>query len=165
MSSLKRKQCGIISFPTGVISITDPGYDDDCWGRKDGVKIKPGEYHCSIYTQNNGKTVHIIQIRKKNAISVPQDNADWNQIGIIGVDAGLAGFFENKPNYDDAEWEKVCNQFLNNGTNCWKAEKTNSFLKCNCFFSSSGIGDGMYPVYGIKDKHNPDVYVCLEIRF
>ena len=62
-----------------------------------------------------------------------------SDIGSIGVDAGLAGFFENKKDYNDEEWEDFCN-FLDQSTaQAWEID--------NGFFAESGYGDGCYDVY------------------
>lgn len=60
-----------------------------------------------------------------------------NYIGYIGVDAGLAGFFNNKEDYDDDAWQKLCD---NLGTK-------DAMLLPNGAFTSSGFGDGSYAVF------------------
>jgi len=74
------------------------------------------------------------------------------EIGSIGVDAGLAGFFHNKPDYDDAAWKGFCDRIRNG--DAWMTE--------DGFYSSSGYGDGCYKVYAAEQ--NGEV-VGLEIRF
>ena len=74
------------------------------------------------------------------------------QIGSIGVDAGLAGFFNNKPDYNDAQWHAFCEQILNG--NAWITE--------DGFFTSSGYGDGSYPVKAFKLNGK---IIALEIQF
>ena len=68
--------------------------------------------------------------------------------GEIGVDAGLAGFFQNKPDYENDDWNNICNFIFESGdaTNrkqFWLVDES-SPLKCKCFFCESGIGDGVY---------------------
>lgn len=53
------------------------------------------------------------------------------KIGSIGVDAGLAGFFHNKPDYSDEAWSKFCDRIRHG--DAWLTE--------DGFYSSSGYGD------------------------
>lgn len=82
---------------------------------------------------------------------IPQQK-QMAEIGSIGVDAGLAGFFMNKPDYTDDEWSDFCD-YIRNG---------DAWIKNEGFFSSSGNGDGCYPVYAYKQ--NGEI-TALEIRF
>ena len=118
-----------------------------------------GEYYCNIWNHTekeiyNGEEfkdtrVGVIGIYLDGIIP-PQKQMEY--IGEIGVDAGLAGFFMNKPNYNDDEWNDFCNSI----------RKGNAWIKDEGFFSSSGYGDGMYPVYAYK--YNGEI-IALEIRF
>ena len=74
------------------------------------------------------------------------------EIGSIGVDAGLAGFFHNKPDYIDEEWGRFCDRVRNGDT--WLIE--------DGFYSSSGYGDGCYGVYAYKQD---GAITALELRF
>ena len=74
------------------------------------------------------------------------------EIGSIGVDAGLAGFFMNKPDYTDEQWTEFC-ESIRDG---------DAWIKDEGFFSSSGNGDGCYGVYAYKQ--NGEI-TALEIRF
>lgn len=74
------------------------------------------------------------------------------QIGTIGVDAGLAGFFRNKPDYNDEEWANFCTMI----------SKGSVWLTDEGFYSHSGYGDGVYNVYANEDGNEA---VALEIRF
>ena len=80
------------------------------------------------------------------------ERRSMREIGEIGVDAGLAGFFENKPDYNDDEWGEFCDAIMEG--NAW-------MIDCGVF-SSSGWGDGCYGVYAHKTKGEID---ALEIRF
>ena len=74
------------------------------------------------------------------------------EIGSIGVDAGLAGFFMNKPDYTDEQWTEFCESI----------REGDAWIKDEGFFSSSGNGDGCYGVYAYKQ--NGEI-TALEIRF
>ena len=137
---------GTIDLPDRI-DITDPGYDNDVWCRINNFPISAGTYECYTLTASNeetgrwGKRIARIGIRK--------DKADKYQLeGYIGVDAGLAGFFVDKPNYTDEEWH----EFVYRTGDAWLID--------NGFYSQSGYGDGTYNVYaGYKNNEVVEVYI------
>lgn len=155
---LKKKVIGNRYF-TESVDITDPCYDRDTWCRMNGVKIKPGNYKCIAWMRPDTCTyegkkyddtrVAIIGIYLDG--NIPYAN-EMEEIGEIGVDAGLAGFFNDKPDYNDEEWSAFCDS-IHDG---------DAWIKDEGFFSSSGYGDGCYPVRACKE--NGEI-VALEIRF
>lgn len=160
---MKRKNQEIIGTKDfhGSVDITDPCYDRDVSCRLNDVKIKTGLYTCMVAHhygtfEYNGKTypdnyVRLIGIYLDG--NVPRLR-DMDEIGVIGVDAGMAGFFHNKPDYDDEAWSEFCN-------NAPPALRV--YLDDVGFFSQSGYGDGGYPVYAHKDTFGE--IDALEIRF
>lgn len=158
--------------------ITDPCYNRDTWCRINDIPVKPGDYIC------NAKRVFIdgAYLDEENVIHYPEEYSDsriaeisiiqkdykgtldWEFIENIGVDAGLAGFFRSPYSPPD-DWHGFCNKLE-------EVDKLHSYEDClhgiygsggvNCFFSSSGFGDGGYSVYGVKDG---DKYVGLRIVF
>lgn len=155
---MRRKKIGVMDFH-GSVDITDPCYNKDVWCRMNNVKIKDGNYDCLVwYHTDKGeydgkpycyKVVGIIGIYLDGIIPAQKS---MKEIGSIGVDAGLAGFFHNKPDYDDAAWKGFCDR-IHNG-DAWMTE--------DGFYSFSGYGDGGYGVYAAEQ--NGEV-VGLEIRF
>lgn len=144
----------------GVIDITDPCYNKDAWCRMTAT-VKDGEYECRVWRKtkkfqgNNGgihedTRVGIIGIYLDGFIPYQRS---MEEIGNIGVDAGLAGFFMDKPDYTDEQWDEIC-------TNC---DKGDAWIRKEGFFSSSGYGDGFYPVYAYKNENGE--ITALEIRF
>lgn len=135
---------GEIEFKKNKIDVTDPCYDSDVWCRKE-VFITPGMY---IYTvkieqEQNHEIVSQVKIQLKNAKSTVRS---FRVVGTIGVDAGLAGFFEEKPDYDDEAWKKVVDMVLAcKGPAVIKTDKQSAF-GCNGIVVSSGFGDGVYCV-------------------
>jgi len=155
---MRRKKIGTMDFH-GSVDITDPCYNKDVWCRMNDVKIKEGIYTCMVWYQKdkgeyNGKpycyeTVGIIGIYLDGMI--PRQK-DMKVIGDIGVDAGLAGFFHNKPDYDNDAWNAFCSRIRNGDV----------WLIDDGFYSSSGYGDGCYNVYALEQQGE---IVALEIRF
>lgn len=139
----------------GSVDITDPCYGKDIWCRKNDVKISEGKYQCVTWIcrkrdKHPDRRIAVIGIYLAGYIPVQND---MECIGEIGVDAGLAGFFNNKPDYTDAEWSEFCDKLCDG--NAWLTEEG--------FWSSSGYGDGCYPVYAAKNQQG--VINALEIRF
>ncbi len=159
-----------------TVDITDPGYDKDVWCRMNNVKIKPGIYNCYSYIGESkgwGKRVWINQI----VIDDDEDSAateekirigrSWRTIGIIGVDAGLAGFFDDKPDFGYDKWDEFC-EWMWDKNNCHNLEDVKesyirSFDDRDGFWTESGAGDGCYSVHAIRN--NKRQIVALEIRF
>ena len=154
---MRKKLIGRKHFE-GLIDITDPCYNKDVWCRMNAT-VKAGTYECRVWKQTEkyeyeGKEhkyqiVGIIGIYLDGIIP-PQKQME--EIGSIGVDAGLAGFFMNKPDYTDEQWTEFCESIC----------KGDAWIKDEGFFSSSGDGDGCYGVYAYKQ--NGEI-TALEIRF
>ena len=171
---LKRHFVGCIDLSLGAVDITDPCYGKDVWCRRT-ENIMPGTYNCYAYIGDDpdwGSRVWINQIVIADGEEsyyaedrVSLDDA-WEEIGEIGVDAGMAGFFQNKPDFNDDEWDKLCSWLFD------KTERHNpegvedsyvkSFRTGDGFWTHSGCGDGCYGVFAIKKD---DKIVALEIRF
>lgn len=124
------------------VDITDPCYDKGTWCRMT-VDCEPGEYKGYVEKVDEGKLGISIA-----SVSIFKGDKIWSIeemecIGSIGVDAGLAGFFNNKPDFNDVEWSNFCDQ-IRNGSE-WNLY--------NGIFSSSGYGDGTYCVYASKERN------------
>lgn len=155
---MRRKKIGVKDF-YGSVDITDPCYDRDVWCRMDDVKIKTGIYTCMVWYQTDkGKYKGMPYCDKRVGIigiyldgEIPRQK-EMEEIGVIGVDAGLAGFFHNKPDYDDEAW----------GCFCGKITQGDAWLDDAGFYSASGYGDGCYSVFAYRE--NGEI-TSLEIRF
>lgn len=157
-SKLRKTVIGVKDF-MGSVDITDPCYNRDIWCRMNNVQIKPGEYTCAVWYGKDSyeldgetHTYDIVGIIGIYCGGVVPEQKSMEMIGSIGVDAGLAGFFHNKPDFSDAEWSKFCDQI----------RKGDAWLNEFGFCSSSGNGDGGYDVYAAKV--NGEI-TALEIRF
>ena len=137
-----------------------PCYNRDVWCRMTDVKIRNGVYTCIAWhhkdkgTFDNGEpycydVIGIIGIYLDGVIPCQKD---MKEIGSIGVDAGLAGFFHNKPDYTDDEWAAFCD----------RVRHGDAWLIKEGFYSSSGYGDGCYGVYAYEQGGE---ITAIEIRF
>ena len=65
----------------------------------------------------------------------------------------MAGFFINKPDFLDEEWQSLCDSMMHGtGAYTFEANLSDDAFICEFghgqgFWSSSGFGDGCYPVY------------------
>ena len=139
------------------IDISDPCYPRDGHSNIIDYKIKPGRYGCYIkygkpeeYEENRIAEISII----KKGYGGTNDMI-WNEVGTIGVDSGLAGFFNHKIEYTDEEWDDFCDRL---------GEEAKWWLNFdNGFFSRSGWGDGGYYVY--ESRNNDNEVIALKIVF
>lgn len=162
---LKFTLVGTIDIADDKIDITDPCYDKSTWCRTQ-KPIVPGKYDCYAGVGGNkawGKRVYALIILVSGLDL--DGKYDVQSVGTIGVDAGMAGFFVNKPDYSHDEWNQVC-EYVFESDGLKRPKKflivdENSPFRCKGFFSESGIGDGEYVLYAIN-QHNKTVGYKLE---
>lgn len=157
MKRLRKALIGRKHFE-GLIDITDPCYNKNVWCRMSAT-VKGGTYDCRVWRSTDKidldgeeyiyKSVGIIGIYLDGFI--PQEK-EMKEIGTIGVDTGLAGFFMNKPDYTDEQWQELFE----------KTRKGDAWIFNEGFCSHSGDGDGFYKVYAYEQ--NGEI-TALEIRF
>lgn len=132
------------------VDITDPGYDANVWCRTT-KKCQPGVYKGYAYISDEGawgKRVAQLSIFKDDK---KEDLDKMELIGAIGVDAGMAGFFRDKPDFPDDAWH----QFLvDSGVFIGDAfdYSRKTYAIDYGIFSESGFGDGGYDVYANEDR-------------
>ena len=136
------------------VDITDPCYDKEVWCRIT-TECEPGEYTGYVIISDEGefgKRVASIGIYKDDEV---KDLDSMECIGDIGVDAGLAGFFNDKPDFPDNEWM----EFLRK-SGVYNADDKNYYDCGYGLFSQSGYGDGAYDVYATPER---DAFVIVFI--
>lgn len=95
-----------------------------------------------------------MEIQEKGR-AFPRDSKKWKPIGTIGVDSGMAGFFPDKPDFNDKEWNDFCDNIaLLKGPAYFKSDLG--------FWTNSGYGDGGYKVEAIKENNQ---IIALRILF
>lgn len=137
--------------------VTDPCYNADVWCRNT-VTVKPGKYNCFLEMSDEGAW----GTRVKRSWIIHEDFIDLEDLDEgyfceCGVDAGLLGYFDNKPDFTDEEWENLCNSI--NWKDKYVIDKYNGR---DGFFTSSGYGDGAYEV--VVYEHNGE-NVAIETLF
>lgn len=176
------KFVGNVDFADGIADITDPCYESDVWCAVFGKKIKAGEYAAYITVidyphmvqtedaldamQLNVLIGEKVKLSDKRIMSVKIVHKDfvnagkrWQMIATsIGVDAGLCGFYNHKPDFkSDDLWGRFCDSL---------EHFEDTYCVCDIkpygITVSSGFGDGVYRLYAQKAKGE---IVALELRF
>ena len=164
--------------------VTDPSYDKDTHWAYLEVPTVSGNYDCFVGKDKEDKwaTTYACRIIKQGyqhfRDTLPWEYLDrlcvdaeevlpWEYLGRICVDAGLAGFFNEKPDYSNSQWQKICDDIYEldkKDTADFNHYGVYQLKSCECdnFFTSSGYGDGVYYVFGIEEG---DACVALEIIF
>jgi len=166
------KEFGTIRLTKGEVLATDPCYDKGTWCTVPIKNVRAGNYKAYIKELNEGEWGN--RIAKLYLVHEDYNPEELNFVEIpdldAGVDAGVCGFFEDKPNYDDDNWDKLCdNEFEMAGDskgypNYGIATLDNNF-KCIGVWSESGYGDGGYPVYTASDKSGYVIGMMIEYIF
>lgn len=139
----------------GSVDVTDPCYDHRVWCRLNGIRIAEGKYACIVRRRDCG-----IWGERTAAIGIYREGSpeprpgDAELIGSIGVDSGMAGFFHDKKDFSNEEWDSFCSL---------ASERRDAWIAYGGFFSSSGYGDGGYDVYACRD--NDGEIIGMEIVF
>lgn len=134
------KQIGKVNFTKGHVTITDPCYCRGIWCTAEVENVFKGEWKASVEIKDCGDwgdrvAKLILKAVGQTAVKYQKLSAD------IGVDAGVCGVFEDKPDYGNSDWNGICDalDYKNYGL----ATPTSSF-HCEGAWSSSGYGDGSY---------------------
>jgi len=131
-----------LDLTKGLVDISDPGYDRQGHYQLLDVKVIPGHYSCD-YKKNEitgwGNRVTECSITLMGSY---QRYPHWKRLGTVGVDAGHCGFFTSpKKEYEQKEWEALVEEIYQSES------KGEVYSTTEAFFTSSGIGDGIYKVY------------------
>lgn len=145
------------------VYVTDPCYSVPTWCQLKFNNVLPGEWVCTmIYDELQGteRNAELYLVHKDHL----NDNHSFDWFGDFGVDSGQAGVFDAASYRDDAAagdlgapemdfvlpghfsdgdawYESICKFTL--GDDGWGSYDRG-------VVSSSGWGDGMYPVYGAE---------------
>lgn len=153
------------------VDITDPSYEKDVWCRTT-LPCVPGKYNCTYELSDEGEWGMRVK-RSMIALDGFDPNAPNNQMRWkyvyqkIGVDSGTAGFFADKPDFEDQEWNELCDFMLKDMEK--KAWIVNSELTpektWSGFWTNTGYGDGEYPVNVIFADDGTGRIIAAEVYF
>ena len=135
---------------------TDPCYDKDVWCRHTVEEMFPGDYACYALVSNEGDWGErvaeswIIHEDFDNNGAHPREikKLKRGDLREVGVDAGLFGYFNNKPDFTDGEWMSFCDSLGNS-----YPTMTTHLGVAEGFVTSSGYGDGGYDVQCWNDEN------------
>ena len=120
--------------------LTDPCYNKDVWCRTTVTGMKPGTYVCYARKDVHNHVVESWIIHEE--YDIPDEDihypnglvAETEVLTGCGVDSGLFGYFADKPDFTDSEWQKFCDS----------VQDVNFFRESEGFFTESGGSDGCY---------------------
>lgn len=164
----------------GHVDVTDPCYDRKVSHRMNHVPVMKGVYVAIVWgkkrTYKPFKDMDVTQeffdnhkfgIYKtgEHGIFVYDETdpagyahaieeLEFGWVGDISVDSGLAGFFKEKPDYTQKEWNVICAM----------VENRSYGSTVDGHFVQTLYGDGVYDVYAAYDEEDNDI-IALEIRF
>ena len=160
---------------SGVIVCSDPCYTLDTFCQGIVENVKKGTWIAEVIETdegNWGKRIALLTIRHKD---VEEPDANVDIMGFIGgVDSGQFGFFDKDFYRNDESAEDLPRYNFGEG---FEIESGDSWYRACCHLtldekqwgvlpngvvSSSGFGDGSYPVYGAK---NGNEYVYFSVIF
>lgn len=128
------------------LDVTDPCYDKDVKCRAT-VDCKPGTYYAYVEKIDGRVTKLMVYLNDK----IKECNVELNSN--IGVDSGMCGFFNDKPDYNELDWMRFCTDYSNE-----------NIVLCGLrgrigVVSPTNYGDGTYKLYSSEEND------AFEIRF
>lgn len=152
---------------TDKTDATDPCYDRSTWCRKNDINTIPGKYNCyaARYRLDDCIAACIIV---HEGYKMP-DRYEWDEIDTIGVDSGMAGFFNNKPDFKDFMKEYCNTVFAMDKERDSDDPEADTYIiptqNGDSFATRSGWGDGGYPLSGVRERGGSGSYYALQIEF
>jgi len=152
------KQIGKINFTKGHVTVTDPCYEKGTWCSAEVNDVFKGEWEASVNIMNCGdwgNRVASLTVKAVGQEVVKQERLEAE----IGVDAGVCGVFEDKPDYPDEAWSDVCDEL---GYKNYGLASTSNAFHCVGAWSSSGYGDGGYTAIVGYNENAEVVKITIE---
>lgn len=156
---------GSFTMSSGKMMVSDPCYEIGTWCQYQLDNVKNGVWNASMKRVDDGVWgIRIASIQAHIKYISPSDDA-WELVEVahIGVDSGQAGFYDlDKFDSQSKEW------YRKNG-DITLSDRQGGVLDGGAV-SSSGYGDGGYPLYVIKDNSGTVIavkvifIVCQEIK-
>lgn len=156
------------------VIVSDPSYDYDPREHMPNSKlmklnvviinVMKGNWNAYVTVLENEKdrNAELISIHENENICYIKEN-QWIKIDEIGVDSGQAGiydlkYFQNLPKYTKDSWYKMNSEIT-------LKEPNYAGVIPHGAVSSSGYGDGLYPVYIIKNKNGKITAIKINFIF
>ncbi len=125
---------------TDVVMVTDPCYCRLDRNTSEQKELEPGLYRLIIDFDNEGVAsatlIHQKYMNMENELSEEYEDS-------IGVDSGMAGFFINKPDFNDSieHWKEFLEKYV---------DDKGPYYGCRWgLFTNTYDGDGQYKLYAL----------------
>lgn len=155
--SRRRSIKGYVNFSSTELDVTDPCYDKNVKCRAK-VKIEPGEWlYRVILGEVDFRSARVKELRITKA-GVPIKGQIYGRVVSedIGVDSGMCGFFEDKPDYTQEDNDAIFD-LEEMHEDDWLPRvvvgRKDNAVKCNAIYCDSGYGDGTYFLREILDRN------------
>ncbi len=151
------------------VRVSDPCYTDDVWCKTQLTNVLPGPYNWSVsFNDTSGWGHRVSGITLIHDSFDDDDSIEWQYHSEIGVDSGQAGIFCETSYRNDEVASSITTPsnvdfpYEENGEgDAWYAKMCKFTLSDDSYgaydtglVSSSGIGDGGYPLYVAYDNDN-----------
>lgn len=156
---MKRFKIGEFVVNSGQIKVSDPCYVSDEWCNTD-FKAVDGKYNVYIVPDKDGCVGMLVAIHTNDDYDI--ENFIWEEADCVGVDSGtmsicdLAYYDKHHKSTLDEDWYshficEVLNQYM--------------ILENAGCVSSSGYGDGNYPVDVVYESEDSDKICAVRVQF
>ena len=162
------------------VRVSDPCYTDDVWCKTQLKSVLPGLYNWDVSRSDNGDWGNRV-----SGITLVHENyeddgsLEWQYHSDIGVDSGQAGIFCESSYRNDEVATGITTPPLDKpfvlpyndkGGDMWYEKMCRFTLSSDSFgaydtgiVTSSGLGDGSYPLYVVYDED--DKIVAMKIDY
>lgn len=155
-------------FDGGSVDITDPGSTHENPFSLT-VNVARGSYGCYVYMDEDGN-VWVCQIasseptHRQFLLENIHNEELWENIGVVGVDSGYAGFFDKKPELTEEQWVEMAKEMTEEEGVVFIDDFSdeNDPTPNDGFWATAAEGDDLYSVYALKCDGE---IVAVEIRF
>lgn len=157
---LRTVELGVLSVPSGKLGVGDSAYHET------EIDIVPGDYKivATVADVSEDKTeVHdrvaylslIVSDGETEKLVNAIDDSEENDTFGVGVDSGTVGFsdfieLDKLLDLIDFDFDKIDDEASDGKFGVWTQPSGKTYL----IYSSSGWGDGFYPVVKTLDKNN-----------
>jgi hypothetical protein len=160
------------------VRVSDPCYTDDVWCKTQLTDVLPGAYNWEVsFNDTSGWGHRVSGITLIHNSFDDDDSIEWQYHSEIGVDSGQAGIFCESSYRNDEVASGITTPsnvdfaYEENGEGeAWYAKMCKFTLSDDSYgaydtgiVSSSGIGDGGYPLYVAYD--NNDNIIAMKIDY
>lgn len=150
---------------SGTVDVTDPCLEQADRCRLTLTGLRHGVYCCYLQRVPMEYVQGLFLVHEDypfSGIQNPEADSTWKLVGRIGVDAGMAGFFDRKPDWLRLRWGELMDWIEEQDT--LAGGRLHAYRKQfdgrDGFWSTSGYGDGDYRVF-VQKNGGETIAACL----